>query len=1248
MEQHKNIPFAIEGYKGSSSRTPKEANEGIKYGTGLVLSTTQIEILDLLGEGEIEGLVTGQYFYSGTVGNVGWDRADFTANTSAQGSELKWLQSVYWNDVPLVSKNGQYNFQQINIQQTKGIPNGSSVSDQIVDEIKFTRNIQERLRGGGDEFAKIYRIINKYCKAVEVNVRIDLLSKTNPKNADTEVSDINWAFFYKPIFNNTSDNEYKFGKSESVEGKLSAPYVRSTRVELQDNSENPNFIGWDIKVVRYTEDSTTSTLRNKTTIDSLTEIYGDKLVYPNSAIVASVFDAEYFSSLPERLYLTDLLKVNIPNNYNPIKKTYGDSRLSTTEGNQGEDYWDGNFLESKKWTDNPAWCFYDLLTNKRYGLGDYLPESYVDKFTLYEISKYCDTLVPDGYGGIEPRFTCNLYITSREEAYKVVNEMASIFRAITYYSAGSIYTSQDSEKDPIWQFTNANVENGDFTYSSSAKKARHTVATVRYNDKNNLYKPAIEYVEDIDGIRQYGIREIEIPALGCTSRGQAMRMGRWGLLTERLETESVSFTAGIEAALIKPGDIVQIYDQYKHGERLGGRISNIVCNPSTTDITLDNLVTIQNNTDYKLSILTPSFFYEPSLITDLVPTDVTGIHRAHLQTLTFTSSNLSTIDNKSRLVINQGLNVTDYNVSGNNVWTIEPYNSTLTNIPSGRLEKYRVINIIEAEQNKYGVEAIEYQQDKFRMIDSGFNFESTATTSYITPSAPTDLSLSIESLTQNSKAIRYSFSTPNTANTNGWKVFVKSSDFVAGDVNSDTYLAEVLPLATNNGLYLPSTDGTYYFRVYGTNNYNVLSDSYAAGSISVTNINSVKDVLISSLRLRDDDVSELEGYNAPGTTLAGEYDIASPEFVWQAGLNGVNNLSADLIYRITVRAPSTNNIPSKEIYFEEAEYKTSVSNLAYIFDFQDNYNAVSNIGNRGPFRKFDIVVEARDANGNSSAGGNFITDAAKDALYDGYQNGYDIFQADNTRPSTRCLTDTENPFACPTSSYTTKQSLTADGDVKIYFYKDGNIVTLDEWFDDDLAGITFYYSQSPFTHADILNGNSSISTFDITNKNNPTVVPLGLTDVTVLYIAIAPYDAFDEAYVTYISNYLTSKLNPSNIVKLTNTASVNGYRAWIDMRLKRSEIRAVETIDSVKFNFEDSVAADFVYQEIGNEGIFGNDFKMTLRFSNYLVNNKYSIVINGVPFYNTDYIKTNDSFEIPITVPFTTNGHYFIGVLAEQ
>lgn len=318
---------------------------------------------------------------------------------------------------------------------------------------------------------------------------------------------------------------------------------------------------WTFRITRVTEDSTSAKLANKTEIKSYTQIIDLKLAYPNTAIIALQADAKQFSGIPSRGYLLKGLIVQIPSNYDPDTRTYtGD--------------WDGSFKPG--WTDNPAWCYYDLLTNERYGLGRWVKPSMVDKWGLYAIGQYCDELVDDGFGGKEPRFACNLYIQSQEEAYRVINNMASIFRGMTYYAAGAVFTSQDRPTDPSFVFNPTNVINGEFHYQGTASRARHNVALVTWDNPANNYKQEVEYVEDHDDIVERGfIYETRITAFGCTSRGMAHRLGAWTIYTERFEDEIESHTCGLVGATVRPGDVYATMDPRRLKNLAGGRVKEV-------------------------------------------------------------------------------------------------------------------------------------------------------------------------------------------------------------------------------------------------------------------------------------------------------------------------------------------------------------------------------------------------------------------------------------------------------------------------------------------------------------------------------------------------------------------------------------------------------------------------------------------------------------------------------------------------
>ncbi len=1156
--------IVIGGYggKGGSPRVPHEVPEGVNSTTGissvsgseLDLSDTKIEVIDLWCEGEVLGPVTGKYSYSGNLNEIGWRTATFNPNSIALGtSGVRWLQSVYWDDTPVAGEDGKFNFQQVVLNYTVGLPNGSDVSDSIVDELSITRIISERLRGGGEEFAKIYRILNKDCIGANINVAVSQLTQqsANPKKlGDILQTSIDYVIYYRAVFSNKSAGNFILGKSETITGKITAGYIRSSKINFNANySDDVGFLGWEIKIVRTTEDSTTSTLRNQSFVDSITEIYGNKYIYPDSALMTALFDAEFFSQIPSRKFLVNLIKVKVPNNYNPIKKTYEES--SPWDGTFKTDN-DGKIL--KEWTDNPVWCYYDLLTNKRYGLGLYIDEDLIDKVTLYEIAKYCDTLVSDGYGGLEPRFTCNLYITSQDEAKKVIDSMASVFRGITYYSAGLIYAAQDAERNPIYQFTNANVTNGDFTYTSSAKKARHTVAIVRYNDKTNFYKPAIEYVDHVDGVRKYGIRDVEVPAFGCTSRGQAIRLGRWALLTESLESESITFETSMEASFLRPGDVFQIFDSNRKTQRLGGRLSNIVVSNNQTNVTLDYPVTgLGDSTNYKFSLLTPSFYYDSSLVTGLTTNDSDNIRRTQLQSLSFSGTQLYVSGGKSMINFNQALDYTNYNVSGNFIWMIEASGDiSLGSVKSDEWDTYRVLNIKETEAHLFQIEGLQYDVDKFRQIESGFSFTTNQpVNSYTIPNGPTNLQLYTENLSSNSQLIHFSFIPPlDVSNISNFRVLLKNSAFIAGDENNTNYLIEQLPNNVISGTYFPTQNDNYIFRVYSVSTQNILSTVYAENSINISNINPLKDISISSLQITTGDLL----ISNPGLRSSGIYDTDSPNFSWQIGLNGISSANAlsDVQYRITARAPSNNNIPSNNIYFQTTGYKSQESN--FTFEFLDNFNTLSNLNVHGPFRAYDLVVEAMDSGGFSSAGGNFINNVNQDADYSNAQ-GYDILYANNPRPTAINLFTGSTSDAFYQTGDATQQWITADGEVKIYFARSGQTVDLSTFFGDDIIGGVIYYSDLPFTQEEAKSQvplsppTKIINATQFSVNTNPVTVALGLFDVPRQYISVAPYDSFDNAEASFQENFLLTGLNVSNVVLLKNNSNINSYKAWVQFEL---------------------------------------------------------------------------------------------------
>jgi predicted phage tail protein len=362
---------------------------------------------------------------------------------------------------------------------------------------------------------------------------------------------------------------------------------------------------WIVSVTRTSSDPTTTTISDDLYFKAIVGIVDQSFRYPNTALFGLKIGAENFSSVPQVSIDMLGIKVKIPSNYDPIARSYSG-------------IWNGVF--KTEYSNNPAWIFYDLLTNSRYGCGQFIDESQVDRYSLYSIAQYCDELVSDGKGGTEPRLTFNAYITDRGEAYDVLNSLAASFRGMLYFAEGAVVAIQDRPKNISKIFSPANViqevdDNGNITtppfqYEGTARKARKTVALVSWNDPADSYKSKIEYVEDAPGIDRYGYHETEIRAFGTTSQGQAQRIGRWVLLTNQLETETITFKTGTEGFFVLPGEVIGIADPAKGGKRYGGRLIDA----TVSTVTLDQEFTIAAGKSYSLSAMLPDGSVETKVV----------------------------------------------------------------------------------------------------------------------------------------------------------------------------------------------------------------------------------------------------------------------------------------------------------------------------------------------------------------------------------------------------------------------------------------------------------------------------------------------------------------------------------------------------------------------------------------------------------------------------------------------------------
>lgn len=458
----------------------------------------------------------------------------------------------------------------------------------------------------------------------------------------------------------------------SITGKTITRYQRGIEINL------PGSAPWIVRVTRTTPDSTISSLSNKSWWDTYTEITKVKLNYPNSALIFTGIDAKQFSAIPTRAFEIEGIKCKVPNNYNSRTRTY-------------TGYWDGGFITA--WTNNPAWIFYDLVTNTRYGLGELIPSDLVDKWELYSVGQYCDETVYDGYGQPEPRFTCNLYLQTKEDAYKVVGNLASVFRAMAFWSNGSISVSQDRPTDVTAIFNSSNIIDGEFSYSGTSSKVRHNAVLVSWNNPKNMYKLEVEYVEDAEDIANNGLRQTDIVAMGCTSRTQAHRLGKWLLYTEKYENEFVSFKTGLDGLVVGLGSVIQTQDQFRSGKRLGGRVNF----SSTTSLDVDSDVVIESGKTYELTMVLPTSQSE------VLPNN------------TIRANNKGEII--SKILTNSPGTTRHLTWAGEVSKAPQPNSLWVVSVSDLSLQTWRVTNIKEINTTQAEITALKYNSQKFAAVE---------------------------------------------------------------------------------------------------------------------------------------------------------------------------------------------------------------------------------------------------------------------------------------------------------------------------------------------------------------------------------------------------------------------------------------------------------------------------------------------------------------------------------------------------
>ena len=554
------------------------------------------------------------------------------------------MKSVYLDNTPVQNSNNSYNFKNFSLQgrvgsQVQGVLGGFNTSEkevsvgaQVKNNLPITRTITD---------SKVSRL--------RFTIGVQSLSNME-ENGDIKETEVNLTI-------TIGGTVYPV----TIFGKYSSQYLQ------QHTFKNLPPVPFTIKVERLTADSNSQRLQNNTVWSSYTEVIDTEFTYPNTALIGVKFDSEYFGNIPNRTYDLFGIKVKIPSNYNPKTRQYSG-------------IWDGTFKVD--WTDNPAWILFDIVTNKRYGLGNRLGEFGADKWTLYQVAQYCDQLVPDGFGGKEPRFTCNAWLTEQRSAYDVINDICSIFRAMPVWNGQQLTVVMDRPADPVWTYTNANVDESGFNYTFSAKKARHNAIQVEYADKDNSYERAIEYVSDDESIRRNGLNVKKITAFGCTSRGQAHRTGLWLLQTEKLETKTVTFTVGAEGLMHIPGDIIKVADTYYAGTNIGGRVLAI----NGKKVTLDREISINGNSYF-------SYINAQAKHQDIKIISVKG----------------------SEVTLDQA----PTGLEAYGVWSLSTQQVTS--------QLFKALSVKEDAKGKYTITALQHEPQKEAIVDNGAKFEPKST-----------------------------------------------------------------------------------------------------------------------------------------------------------------------------------------------------------------------------------------------------------------------------------------------------------------------------------------------------------------------------------------------------------------------------------------------------------------------------------------------------------------------------------------
>ena len=694
------------GKGGGSSKTPHEAPDDLK-------SSQMLTVVDAICEGPIEGPVDG-------LKSV---RINKTPVLDSDGNAMVHGVTVVYR-VGEDEQTAMEGFEDsgaetlLGVEVKKSEPVTRTITAKTVDRLRFTFGVQS-------------------------------LVSTSTKG-DRNPTSVQMLIQFR------RDGLWRTERDITITGKTTTQFLAS--VVIDDLPPRP----FEVRMQRITDDSTTDLLQNKTVWSGYTEIIDVKQLYPNTAVIGVKVDAEQFGSQQvTRNYLLRGRIVQVPSNYDPVKRTYSG-------------LWDGTFKPA--WTDNPAWCVLDMLTHPRYGMGSRIGVADVDKWALYAIAQYCDRLVPDGFGGTEPRITCNAYLTDQRKAWDVLGDFCSLMRCMPVWNGNTLTFVQDRPADKVWTYTQSNVvmpaDGAPFIYSFSALKERHNAAEVRYTDPNNGWETSTELVENDAAIRRYGRNVLKMDAFACTSRGQAHRAGLWAITTELLETQTVDFSVGAEGLRHVPGDIIEVCDSDYAGVTVGGRVLSV--DSLSRTLTLDREVEIPPG---------------GNVVLNLVGSDgqpVTVAVTAHPAPDRVTVSQLPD------------------GVAAYSVWGLK--------LPDLRQRLFRCVAIRENDDGTYAITAVQHVPEKESIVDNGAKFDPLPGTG-VTNTPPAVQHLTTEILAEDGQyQARARWDTPRVVK--GVNFFLRLT--VKAEDNSDR-LASSLTLTETEHTFRNLTPGRYTLTVRAVN-----------------------------------------------------------------------------------------------------------------------------------------------------------------------------------------------------------------------------------------------------------------------------------------------------------------------------------------------------------------------------------------------------------------------------------------------